>query len=118
MPYISIKTSVTLTMSQENKIVERLGDLITIIPGKAEERLMVRLEDNQLMYYQGAQGDFLMCDVKMFGKAPMEAKDEFTTEVFKMLEKVSKVPLKNMYLNISETNNWGTNGNYKEIDLD
>ncbi|MDD3028281.1 MAG: phenylpyruvate tautomerase MIF-related protein [Erysipelotrichaceae bacterium] len=116
MPYISIKTSVTLTMSQENKIVEELGKLITIIPGKAQERLMVRLEDNQLMYFQGSQGDILMFDIKTFGKAPKEAKEKFAQESFLMLEEITRVPLKNMFLNISETDNWGTNGNYKQIE--
>lgn len=116
MPYISIKTSVTLTMSQENKIVEELGKLITIIPGKAQERLMVRLEDNQLMYFQGKQGDILMFDIKTFGKAPTEAKEKFAQESFSMLERITRVPLKNMFLNISETDNWGTNGNYKQIE--
>ncbi len=116
MPYISIKTSVTLTMSQENQIVEELGKLITIIPGKAQERLMVRLEDNQLMYFQGNQGDILMFDIKTFGKAPTEAKEQFAQESFKMLERITRVPLKNMFLNISETDNWGTNGNYKQIE--
>ncbi len=40
MPFISFTTNQKFSLRQENEIVKRTGELITILPGKKEENLM------------------------------------------------------------------------------
>ena len=48
MPFISFTTNQKFSLRQENEIVKRTGELITILPGKKEENLMLHIEDNQI----------------------------------------------------------------------
>ena len=60
MPFISLKTNKTLTHLQEQNIKEIAGKLISIIPNKSEDYLMVHIYDQQVMYYQGNDQDCMM----------------------------------------------------------
>lgn len=48
MPFISFTTNQKFSLRQENEIVKRTGELITILPGKKEENLMLHIEDPSL----------------------------------------------------------------------
>ena len=50
MPYITFTTTKTLTLNQEKALKESAGQLISILPNKKEENLMIHIEDNQVMY--------------------------------------------------------------------
>ena len=43
MPFISTKTNVTVTKEKETQLKERLGQAISIIPGKSESWLMLAI---------------------------------------------------------------------------
>ena len=48
MPFISTKTNVTVTKEKETQLKERLGQAISIIPGKSESWLMLAIEGDIL----------------------------------------------------------------------
>lgn len=110
MPFISLTTNRKLTLQQEVTIKEELGKLIAIIPNKSEETLMIHLEDNQIMYFQGNDHSCMMMAISLYNSAPLEAKQKFVQEVTKMIEEVANISIKNQYLNFSEYPNWGKNG--------
>ncbi|WP_044933281.1 hypothetical protein [Oribacterium sp. NK2B42] len=51
MPFISTKTNVTVTKEKEKQLKERLGQAISIIPGKSENWLMLAIEGDIPMYF-------------------------------------------------------------------
>ena len=53
MPFINSKVSVKTTEEQQKELKTRLGQAISIIPGKSESWLMVNLEDDRKMYFRG-----------------------------------------------------------------
>lgn len=110
MPFIRLTTNRKLTLQQEIKIKEELGKLITIIPNKKEESLMIHMEDNQIMYFRGSDSSCMMMTVSLYNTAPLDAKQKFTEMVGKMIEEVANIPMQDQYLSFTEYSNWGKNG--------
>jgi Macrophage migration inhibitory factor (MIF). len=110
MPFIRLTTNRKLTLQQEVTLKEELGRLITIIPNKKEETLMIHMEDNQIMYFQGDGHSCMMMSVSLYQTAPLEAKQRFVHEVTKMIEKVANIPVEKQYISFLEYPNWGKNG--------
>ncbi len=110
MPYLSIKTTRTLTLQQELALKESAGKLITLLPNKVEENLMMHIEDNQVMYFKGKEMDCCMMDLRLFGTIDFESKKKFTQEFMKSVAKITDVPVDNQYLAIGEFENWGKKG--------
>ena len=46
MPFISSKVNIAMTKEQKETIRKKLGENISIIPGKTEDWLMVEIADN------------------------------------------------------------------------
>ena len=57
MPFLRFTTNRTLTLQQDRKLKEAAGKVISLFPGKSERALMMHIEDNQIMYYQGDEQD-------------------------------------------------------------
>ncbi|MFR2768503.1 MAG: hypothetical protein ACLTAI_09535 [Thomasclavelia sp.] len=74
MPFISFTTNQKFSLRQENEIVKRTGELITILPGKKEENLMLHIEDNQILYFRGTDVPCMMIEVKLYKNIEFEAK--------------------------------------------
>lgn len=53
MPYINLKTSVSLDEKLEDALKTALGKAITTIPGKTENWLMVELEGDRKLWLGG-----------------------------------------------------------------
>lgn len=110
MPYISFKTTKVLTLQQELDLKRMVGEVITLLPGKTENYLMVHIEDNQLIYFKGQEVDSMMIDCKVYGHPSLESKQHFVKELLKETEKITKVPVANIYLTFEEKEEWGMNG--------
>ena len=110
MPFISFTTNHKLTLMQENEIAERTGELITILPGKKEENLMLHLEDNQIMYFRGDDIPCMMIAVKLYNTIDFDAKKKFTEELVKMIKETTNIEINDVYVSFDEYPNWGKQG--------
>jgi phenylpyruvate tautomerase PptA (4-oxalocrotonate tautomerase family) len=110
MPYISFKTTRVLTLQQELDLKRTAGELITLLPGKSEDYLMIHIEDNQLMYFGGKDVETMMITCKVYGHPSIDSKQEFVRKLIKEAERITGVPSKNIYLTISDYDHWGMNG--------
>lgn len=110
MPFISFTTNHKLTLRQENEIAKRTGELITILPGKKEENLMLHLEDNQIMYFRGEDIPCMMIAVKLYKTIDFEAKKKFTEELTKMIKETTNIDSCDVYVSFDEYQNWGKQG--------
>ena len=112
MPFISFTTNQKFSLRQENEIVKRTGELITILPGKKEENLMIHIEDNQVMYFRGQEMECMKISCQLFHTTDYQYKKEFAEKLLKEIERITKIPVEQQYLSIQEFENWGKNGEY------
>ncbi|MEG1943405.1 MAG: phenylpyruvate tautomerase MIF-related protein [Angelakisella sp.] len=114
MPFISIHTNLSPSKAQKDVIKEELGRLISIIPGKSAPVLMVEFIDDSTFYMGGvSEGGCAMVDVRCYKNAPFEANQQFTQEVFKLLERELNIPEGRIYVTMTELPVWGTKGTLK-----
>ena len=113
MPYIAINVSETISDAKKEAIKAAFGSLITIIPEKSEAVTMVDFSDSRTIYMAGKKVEGAFIDVRLWKKADFEAKKQFTEKTFEMLEKELGLKKENMYLNITEFDEWGSRGTYK-----
>ena len=111
MPFISFTTNQKFSLRQENEIVKRTGELITILPGKKEENLMLHIEDNQILYFRGTDVPCMMIEVKLYKNIEFEAKKKFTEELVTMINNITAIEAKDIYVSFDEYPNWGKTGN-------
>lgn len=111
MPYIDAKLSVSLTQQKGETIKQKLGKAIECIPGKSEQWLMVQLEGDCRLYFQGTDSQpSAMVEVKIFGKAADSAYDAMTAAVTEILSGELSIPAERIYVKYEECSHWGWNG--------
>ena len=110
MPYVAINTSLKLTEAQKEKIKTELGQLITIIPSKTEAVTMVDFSEGRTLYKAGVKIDGAMIDLRLWRKAEIDNKKKFVDETFQLLSRELGLKPENMYMNISEFEEWGSGG--------
>ena len=83
MPYITFTTTKTLTLNQEKALKESAGQLISILPNKKEENLMIHIEDNQVMYFRGQEMECMKISCQLFHTTDYQYKKEFAEKLLK-----------------------------------
>ncbi|MCR5106610.1 MAG: hypothetical protein K6B28_00450 [Lachnospiraceae bacterium] len=111
MPFIESKISVKSTPEQQKTLKERLGQAISIIPGKSESWLMVDLQDEQKMYFRGDDSKPLafIC-VNIYGSSDPDAFTRMTAELTKIYGELFNVSADHMYVKYAASTDWGWNG--------
>ena len=70
MPCIQIKTNAAVSEETAQALKSQLGTIITRLPEKTEDWLMVTLEDNCRMWFRGeSEKPLAIVEVKVFGQA-------------------------------------------------
>lgn len=65
MPFINSKVSVSMSKEKKDAVKAKLGQAISLVPGKSENWLMVGFEDSYDLYFQGNQdGAYGVCGGK------------------------------------------------------
>lgn len=111
MPYIGSKVTVPLTEQKKETLKSELGKIITLIPGKSENYLMIGFEDNYSLYFKGeklSHGAFV--EVKLFGSASKDALNKVTQEICALYLRELNIPSHALYVKYEEVSNWGFNG--------
>ncbi|MDR2477603.1 MAG: hypothetical protein LBD18_07455 [Treponema sp.] len=112
MPYISVNIGQKLEAAQKANLKTELGRLITIIPGKTEPDLIVRIEDSGAMYIGGKEIPCVYIDLRVYTKTSDEAKKRFTHEICAYIAHEFNIPVERQYLTIREFENWGYDGEW------
>lgn len=112
MPYIDIRTNISLTDEKKSKLKSVCADILaSSFPGKTENWLMVAVSDGDTMYFGGDDAPCLMADVSIFGKQKTEGYDSMTAGFCEAAEKLLGIPADRIYIKYSEYSRWGWNGN-------
>ncbi len=111
MPFISTKTSVSISPEKKDSIKTKLGKAIELIPGKSESWLMLSFEDSCSMYFKGSNAKpVAFIEVKLFGKSTSEAYGRLTRAITDIIREELNVPGECIYVKYEEVSDWGWNG--------
>lgn len=113
MPFIQVNVSQTLKDTQKEQLKARLGEVITLIPGKTEAVTMIDIADSRAIYKDGKPIDGGFIEVRLYGAAQQSSKEAMTEAVFAAMEELLGIKPQNLYLNIFEMSSWGTGGRLK-----
>ena len=111
MPFINAKVNVPISSAQETELKSRLGEAITLLPGKSERWLMVGFEDNYHLYFQGEKSDpIAFVEVKLFGGSNPAAFEKLTAAISEIFGDVLDIAADHIYVCYVPTSDWGWNG--------
>jgi len=111
MPFINARVTCKVSSKSELRIKEALGKAISILPGKSEEWLMVGIQENYHLYFQGNQdSDSAFIEVKVYGKASKEDYDNLTKRITDIFHSELAIPCERIYVEYEETPYWGFDG--------
>lgn len=111
MPYIDSKITLPVSEDKKETLKTALGQIITTIPGKSENFLMVGFADNYDLYFQGKKleaGAFV--EVKIFGNVTSDKLDSITSQICSLYEKELGIPQNHIYVKYELASHWGWNG--------
>ena len=111
MPFIDSKVSVKISEEQEKELKTRLGQAISLIPGKSESWLMTGFEDNYHLYFRGDNSEpMAYIEVRLFGGPNKAAFQKMTEAITKIFGDVLGIAPDHMYIKYDATMYWGWNG--------
>lgn len=115
MPFIEIKTANKLSAKQREGVKSGIGEIISMIPAKAEEKTMIAISDSMHIYFRGDEKESAaFVDVRLKDAAPFEDKAKFTEALFTVLEQQAGIAKDDTYVSISEFEEWGSRGALKK----
>ena len=111
MPFIDSKVSITITEEQEVELKTRLGQAISLIPGKSESWLMTGFQDNYHLYFRGDNTEpIAYIEVNIFGRENPDAFNRLTGEITKIFGEVLGIAPDHIYVKYQALACWGWNG--------
>ncbi|MDD6327693.1 MAG: phenylpyruvate tautomerase MIF-related protein [Eubacteriales bacterium] len=111
MPFINSKISTNITPEQEKTIKEKLGQAISIIPGKSESWLMLGFEPNYKLYFRGdCSMPTAFVEVSVFGGENRQAFSALTAKICEIFQEVLGIAPDHVYVKYEAVSNWGWNG--------
>ena len=112
MPYINSTLTLKLTDKMTETLKSKLGEIISEIPGKSEEWLMVGFKDDHTLFFRGDKKETAaFVEIKIFGTADRKYKEIITSKVSTLFEEELHIPKDSIYIVFDEIKDWGWNGN-------
>lgn len=111
MPYVNLVTNVTVSEEKENKIVDVIGNGITVIEGKIPDGLFIKIEGDCKLYSRGIATEAnAMITVDVFGYSKEEEFAKYATLIKGVLYEELGITAEHLYINFKECRNWYSRG--------
>lgn len=111
MPFINSKISTPVSPEQEQALKTRLGQAISIVPGKSESWLMLGFEPNYNLYFRGNNSEpLVMVEVSVFGGEDAAAFSALTAEICNIFHEIMNIAPDHVYVKYQTVKYWGWNG--------
>ena len=111
MPFINTKLNVHLSEEKEAALKARLGEAISIFPGKNEYWLMLNFSDGCRMWFRGYNSfPVAMVEVQLFGTADSALCNEMTKTICQIFKEELNISPEHTYVKYEFIDTWGWNG--------
>lgn len=115
MPFINIVTSVRLEGETRERVRAAAYESILLVPGKTKEVTMVQLRDCADISKGDTGEPAMFVEARMFTRPTFAAKKDFAQEIMKKLSEITGIAPSQIYLNVLEFYEWGSNGDYRSF---
>lgn len=111
MPLLSIDTNVRLEASKADEFVKSASKLVAEILGKPERYVMVKLEANPHMIFDGSIEPLIYAELKSIG-LPEDQTKEYSKKLTALFNEKTDVKADRIYIEFAnaERHMWGWNG--------
>ncbi|MDR1599181.1 MAG: hypothetical protein LBS11_04835 [Oscillospiraceae bacterium] len=113
MPFLSISVTKALSPSDKQCLAAEAGRLISLINGKSEEHLMVKVEDSQYMTFGGCEKPCAFIETRVYTAAPFPEKQAFAQSLMNAVTEITGIPAPDIFMTVTEHNEWGSGGAYR-----
>lgn len=111
MPFVDVKLTKKLSENEENGLKAKLGEIISLFPGKSESWLMCKIADDKKIWFRGDNSsDSAFIEVKLFGSVDAESADKFTAKICDYLKSELKIDPSRVYVRYEGGTVWGWDG--------
>lgn len=111
MPYINSRLTLKLSEEDKETLKTQMGKIVSEIPGKSEEWLMISFDDDKTIYFRGKEMEkAAFIEVKIAGTTEREYKNKVTNLLCSLYETKLNIPKHNIFITFSEVLDWGWNG--------
>lgn len=111
MPFISTKANVDIPHGTQERIKEKYGKAISLIPGKSEAWLMLEFCGNCHMYFGGDDSrKMAFVEVKLFGGASDKDTNALTESICKIIGDELDIAGDRIYVKYEACSQWGYDG--------
>lgn len=102
-----------ISKKKQIRIKEQIGKIITTIPGKSEEWLMLQLNDNQRMYFRGRdEYPIAFVDLKFLVRKQIhEQYHTLSSQITDIIHEELGISEEYIYICFHEVQHWGHGGN-------
>ncbi len=110
MPYLKLKTNLSIDKQHSSQLMSHFSQLLADETGKSEQYVMVDLMDGRTMMFGGSQEPLAYLECKSIGLTTAQAKS-LSAAICDLLQRDLKIPADRVYI---EFNNcpaeyWGWN---------
>jgi len=110
MPYIDIRISKSINITQKNKLQLEIADIMELIPGKNAGNTTICISDNHTIYRNKQSIETAFIDVRLYKESPTESKSIFSKRLFDIFEKELGISPSYVTINFVELPCWASNG--------
>lgn len=110
MPYVAVKTNVSVDAPAAEAVKKGLGRAITSFSGKSERWLMCSVEGGVSMSFQGDPSPCAFVEAEVLGELDRGECEAFCEKVCALLTGEIGISGDRIYVRFSPTENWGWNG--------
>lgn len=110
MPFIKLKTNISISKKDEINIKSFIGKAIEAIPGKSEKYVLLDVEDNHKMWLRGKDDPLIYIEASIYGNDDHYGFETFAKDVSSFLSDELGIPLGNVYIKFEDIGPWSVGG--------
>jgi len=111
MPYIDIRISKPVDITQKNKLQSEIAGIMDIIPGKTADNTTICISDNHTIYRDTKPIEAAFIDIRLYKESPTDSKSIFADRLFSIFYNELGIPPSHVQMNFVELPCWASNGN-------
>ena len=107
MPYVQVRTSVSLTEKQITAMKDELSPAIALIPGKVEEGLMIEFVPDCQLYFAGSNAQpAAYVTVLTNNEIEEPLLRPYSEKLFTVISQVTEIPKQRIYIVHQDLPKW------------
>lgn len=114
MPFVLLKTNVTVSDQQATALKQQLGQAIALIPNVSEQSLLFGIEDTHRFYLKGKEQAVAYVEISVFNNPQHQGYAKLTSVISQFIGQILDIPNHHIYLKYKDISAWGVGGYYFE----